>query len=167
MLSLQAALERVQTSDVYKTWETSHEQGYLSSFFAIVEGDAPKSWQVDFYTPDKDQITSFTLNGETIEMQESSKIFKEKETKVEQLDLTNVKKDLQEAFEIANMVSEEQCKGETITKKIVILQNIKQPLWNLSYITSSFNILNVKIDAEKGTIIDTNKQSAFSFKQAK
>ena len=53
---------------------------------------------------------------------------------------------------ISNLI-DEKYNGEESTKKIIILQQFEAPTWNITYVTSAMNVLNVKIDATNGKII--------------
>jgi uncharacterized protein YpmB len=54
---------------------------------------------------------------------------------------------------------------EIPTKKIFILQQKESPIWNITYLTQSLNILNMKINAETGQIIEEKIESAMNFQK--
>ncbi len=54
---------------------------------------------------------------------------------------------------------------EEITKKIIILQQKESPLWNITYITKSLNILNLKVDAISGKLLEQKTENIMNFKQ--
>jgi len=81
------------------------------------------------------------------------------------LNLDQIKMNLEEATKIIDKIKQEKIEIEDINKKIIILQTIKVPLWNISYITSAFNILNVKINAITKEIIEQNLTPVFNFRK--
>ena len=66
---------------------------------------------------------------------------------------------------IADKLKREKYKNETLTKKIIILQNLKEfgHIWNLTFLTSSFKTLNIKIDANSGKILKKKLASLITF----
>ena len=48
-------------------------------------------------------------------------------------------------------------------KEVVILQNLDVgQVWNITYITKSFQTLNIKIDAETGDVLEDKLHQIFS-----
>jgi hypothetical protein len=54
---------------------------------------------------------------------------------------------------------------EIPSKKIFILQQKESPIWNITYLTQSLNILNMKINAETGQIMEEKIESAMNFQK--
>lgn len=153
---IKSQYKKLISSKVFKDWEQNNKNYYLSSYVLINE--IP---QFDFYNPKIDKITSFILN-KTVEITKDQNIFKKSKDKIQKLNLEKIKITLKKAFNIINSLK--KYKNIKFTKKIVILQNIKIPLWNISLITSNFNILNIKINAVNGNIISENYESLLNFK---
>ena len=90
-MNIEKDIERVTTSPDYKTWIEDNKHAYLCSMFCMQDQDMIEDnvWQVSFYNPKKDTITTFTLpidkrkKAEII--QKDSKIFKQKGEIVEKL----------------------------------------------------------------------------------
>ncbi len=155
MLSeLEDILKSLEQADAFKKWKAEHENAFLSSFFIV---DA-QGWQLAFYTPGNKKMSTF-LKDRLV--QADSAIFKLKEEKVEELDLEEVKIDLEQAYEIADKELEEKHPGYKPNKKIVVLQKLDGiPIWNITYLTISFYIYNIKIDAANKKITFEDFSSA-------
>lgn len=139
-------------SSLFLDWNKKHKKAFLSGAFLQEE------WQLDFYDPEKEIVGSF-YKGKVIE----DKLFKKPETIVKELDLEKVKLDLEEAFIIINESLKKT--GEKEQTKIVLLQVIEDiTTWNITIISSLFNIINFKIDAETGTIISETHNTPLSFR---
>mgnify|MGYP006434371207 CR=1 FL=1 len=54
---------------------------------------------------------------------------------------------------------------EIPSKKIFILQQKESPIWNITYLTQSLIILNMKINAETGQIMEEKIESAMNFQK--
>jgi len=150
-------LEKVTSSDVFKKWKK--EDNYLASFFFMNE------WSVDFYSPKTKKITSFLVKESGIEKNKEEKAFQKEEKNVEELKLDEIKISLDEAKKIINKIKKEKAPQEDLTKEIIILQKKKTPIWNMTYITSSFNVLNIKINAINKEVLETKFEPIFSMKK--
>lgn len=151
-------LEKVTSSDVFKKWKK--EDNYLVSFFFM--GD---EWSVDFYSSKSKKITSFLVKESGTEKSKGEKAFQKEEKNIEELKLDEVKITLNQAKSIISEIKKEKAPQEDITKEIIILQKKKTPVWNITYITSSFNVLNVKINAINKEILETKFEPIFSMKK--
>lgn len=152
---IQQIVQKVQDSEVFKKW---HSNEYLVGVFIM-----DQIQQVNFYSKETKKITSFMISDK-IEKQEDL-IFQKEPKDLEKLNLENLKINLDEAFKKTNKIKEEKALSEEILKKIIILQQQSSPTWNITYITSAFNLLNVKINATNGIIIESKFQSIISLKK--
>lgn len=57
MIELKELYNAIQNSKEFKEWHKKNSDFYLCSFFTILN---EQGWQVDYYSPSKDRITSFT-----------------------------------------------------------------------------------------------------------
>jgi len=151
--NLKTSLRQIKETKHFKEWFSKHPEAYLSSAFFS------NDWQLDFYCPKEDNMTSFTKAGS-----ETSDVFRKEKRDIPELILDEVEVDVFEAKEIMQKVLKEKYEDQKTTKEIIILQKIEHPTWNITFITEKFNILNVKIDAISGKIISEKLESALSFK---
>ena len=139
-----------------------NNNGFLCGAFLICElNNLEKTdWQIDFYDEKKDTITSYVV-GEKIEVSENSKIFKEEGKTIEELKLEKLKVDIKDALRKCEIILKQHEEKET--QVIIILQNDKGIKWNISYVTQKFNLINIKIDAETGELVNQNIISMLSW----
>ena len=146
-------LEKIKKSKFLKyLFLEKDKDSYLASIFYS------KDLQIDFYSPKQDKMTSFTIIDNKINL-EISEIFRKEKTEIKELKLSEVKIDLEKAKEIVSSLLKEET-----TKEIIILQNLNVPIWNLTYITKSMNLLNVKVNAISGEIVSKNIENILNFK---
>ena len=146
------ALHKLEKSTDFTAWQSEHKNSYLSYGFIMIASDVQADWQLGYYNPNKDTLTSFTIN-ETIIQNPDAEIFKNK-AKVQKLDLRKVKINLDKALTIAKELQKDKYKGHDPIKKIVILQNLDMgQVWNITYVTQTFKTLNIKINSETGEIV--------------
>jgi len=113
--------------------------------------------QFDYYN--HEIITSYIMKDK-IEIIKD-KIYKKPTTEIKELNLGKIKITLNQALEITNKELNDQ-----VQRKIIILQNLDEPTWNISYITTSFKILNIKINAINGKIINKTYESILALKKS-
>ena len=69
-----------------------------------------------------------------------------------------------EALDIADKLQREKYPNQPPQKVFLILQVIKtEPIWNITYISSSLNVLNVRISAINKKIIKHELTQVLSF----
>lgn len=137
--------------EAYKKVMKKKPEGFLCSVFAMCSPDEINNinWQFDFYNEKKETISSYVVKGEKIEEANiGEKPFKQDKDKINKLNLENVKINYKEALEIAEKESK-----EPNSKIIILLQNMDTEIWNISFFTIAFNLVNVKIDAKTKKII--------------
>ncbi|MBI2671273.1 hypothetical protein HYX18_04840 [Candidatus Woesearchaeota archaeon] len=161
--AIKAFLKRLGGSKEYEDWKRLHKNSYLCSAFTIGNDVKNVKWQLDFFDPDGIKITSFIEANDEIKLKEDD-IFKRPEAIVNELDIEKVKIDLEKAISNIEKLKKKKYPGENPTQKIIILQNLTTVLWNITYINTSFNILNIKVDAINGKIIDDSLTPIMRFK---
>lgn len=159
-------VKKIENSSEFKEWKEKNTDDYLVSLFLISSKEKPSTeWQIDFYNADKNKMTSFILHSDgKVNMMPPDQIFKKEEDKVNELDLSKVKINYEDAINNANALLKEKYRNEEVNKQILILQQLDKLVWNITYVTAFFNMLNVRIDAITGEIISENFSSLMSFK---
>jgi len=147
-------LEELKKSEIFKKFKEKNQLAYNSSISKI-----QKELQIDYYDPNTDKITSFTKRNNEIISQESE-VFRKEKIEIPELKLDKIKITLKAIEDIIAMKYQ-----EIPTKKIFILQQKESPIWNITYLTQSLNILNMKINAETGQIIEEKIESAMNFQK--
>ena len=155
-------LNKLTSSEIFKKFKDSNKDSYLSSCFTIIVDEKKPVWQFHYYDKKEDKITTFKVDNK-IKKISNSEIFKKESDEVEELKIEKVKFQYEQALEKIELM--EKYKEQEFNKKIIILQKINKPIWNISLLTETFNILNVKFSAESGEILKETFESLLSFKQ--
>ena len=165
MQQFKEALKVLEKSKEFNAWKKKNPETYLSYGFFVVE-DVDNRWKIGYYHKKHDKVTSFNV-GEKITIEPEEEVFrKEEKQKVERLDLNKVKFDLAEAVAIANDVQQEEFATEAPRKIIAILQKLpKGQVWNVTFLTQSFNTLNFKIKSDNGRVVEKKLQPLFQFEK--
>ena len=155
------SLSKLENSKEYKNWKSENKNSYLCSCFYL---DNEGNWQFDYYLPKKDRIKTFIVEDNKIKELKDSKIFKKDDSALKRLDLNKVKIKFESAVELVDNLKDNKYKNENVIKRIIILQNIDKEIWNITYLTSNFNILNIRIDANSGKILSERLENIMRFK---
>ncbi len=153
--------EKLTGSSEFKAWKKKNPKAYLVHFFKMEEENRG-GWQIGYYDREKDRITTF-LVGEQIGIIPEQEVFK-KTMAIKRLVITKVEIDAEKALGSIKRLQEREYSAEKPIKTVMILQNIgRAQVWNITYITKSFNTLNVKIDASSGRVIQHKLSSLVKF----
>lgn len=109
-----------------------------------------------FFSPKKDRIVVFKTNP--FFKGEEEEVFKEGKA-ISRLDIDVLKVNYLDAESVVKKICEKDYSSEEIKKRIVLLQVIEVPVWNITLICKSMNIINIRVDALSGEVIRNNKSS--------
>ena len=165
-MDLKPALKKLEENPDFKRWHNKNKTTYFSYAFKIPQ-EMPNEWQLGFYNKKNDKITTFVINGDNIKIRPEEEIFKKEETNVNEVKLDKVKLTFDDVIAKANEFQRKNFPKDKCIKTIAILQNIFEfgNIWNITYITESFNTLNMKIDASTGKVLDHKLSSILSFRK--
>jgi len=138
---MQELYKRLISSEIYKKWKSKHPDSFLCSYIII------ENPQFDFYNKNG-SITSFFMKN-IIEIKENQEVFKKNELKPLNQDKVRLSNE-----QVIGIIKKKYPEEE-FTKKIIILQNPGKLIWNITMITSSLKILNIKIGMNKKIISET------------
>ena len=138
--------------------------GFLCGAFLMcnIEELEQTNWQLDFYNKESDTITSYFMEND-IKVAENSEIFKEEGKEIEELKLEDVKTNFEDIKKQLDEILEKR--NESVVKITIIVQKQIHPIWNILYITKKFNLLNIRINAIDGKLIDEKTVPLLSFEK--
>ncbi|MBI2548151.1 hypothetical protein HYW21_02265 [Candidatus Woesearchaeota archaeon] len=156
------ALHRLEEDPVFKSWKQAHEQSYLIHGVLITDANAP--WQFGYYDETQEKVTSFIVS-EPMQQLPDDEVFKHPGDKIIALTPSKVKVSFDQAKAKALQVLQETYKNEPTLRQIYIIQHLPLGLvWNITLVTKGFYTINLKINAENGTLLSQKKISLFEFK---
>ena len=166
-MTIKLAVEKLEANPEFLEWKKENKDSFLSYAFTVLEKDAQPEWQIGYYDRKKDRITSFTFRGSGIAIQPDEEVFKKEDADVAKLDMKKVKVPLDKAMSYADEFRQKKFSGEEPIKIIAILQNIPKLsiVWNMTYITKSFKMLNMKIDACSGKVVNYDMSSLMDLRK--
>ncbi len=151
------AVRKLEASSEFTDWKKENKDAFLSSLFAMFDKEFEGEWLASYYSPSAKKVTTFFVDE--LECLKKGDDAAEKQPKM--LDMSRVKTAMADAVAAAKAGLDKRT-GEGIQKTIAILQNLDEgQVWNVSLMTSSFNMFNIKIDAETGKEISQDYGALF------
>ena len=158
ILELISSLEK---SPAFKKWQQSNKKSFLMYCFNIVEDHVFRQWNIGYYS--KKKIKVFVQTDKGFELSEECDPTQTGQP-IKPLKMERVKVNTMQALEKAFKLIKEEYPKVDSPKTIIILQNIKiGQIWNLTFIGRAFDILNIKIDAETGKILEHSSKPFIKF----
>ena len=163
-MQIKDILKRLEKSKEFKEWKEKNKNSFLAHVFKMLDDANIDDWQIGYYNKD-DTLTSFILTPNEIKIAETDSIFKKPEAKIKRLDKEKIKIDITGALQTAEKTQVTEYKAETPYKIITILQTLDiGQVYNITYVTQSFKVLNFKIDASNGKVLKKKLESIMDFK---
>lgn len=143
-------------SQLFLGWKKNHPQSHLSHFFCQLDDQfkAVSEWQIGMFDAENSKITVFVpLPKGDFEIKPEEDVFKKEDSKVEPLEMKNLKISFEKAIEIFKANYQNFFPKAVLGGGFAILQNLEgKDLWNLTFITKEVRFVNIKIDACSGEI---------------
>ena len=160
----------MKVKDIIKKLEESfkfkkdhNKKSYLAHLFKMVDDLNKDDWQIGYYN-DNNTITNYVNEDDKINVIHAQEIFQKTQKKIKKLDMSKVKIDIDKVLDIAKEFQQKKFSTDPPLKIMVILQNIaNNTIYNVTYITRSFNTLNIKIDATNSKIISHELTNMLQF----
>lgn len=149
------ALTKLKQDAVFTAWNQENPDHYLVHGFIMHDKAVHEAWQIGFYNKKEDRIVVFTVE-EPIMKNPASELFK-KESHVQRLVEKDILFDSDEALVAAEAHRKQEYAKHEPLKTIILLQKLKQgQIWNISFVTKTFSVCNVKIDSKTKKVISSS-----------
>jgi hypothetical protein len=160
-MELTAAIMAIESSEAFKGFSKEHPKRYFAHAFSMERPEDPFRWQLGYYVPDIKKL--FVFKAEPVEALPADDAYGE--VAITRLELKDIKVEPDDAKKVALGLKEQRFPAEQVTKVILILQNLDRPLYNFTLVTSTFNILNLRIDAMSGEVLSSEMRSIMSLRR--
>jgi hypothetical protein len=120
-------------------------------------------WELGYYSPSTDKLAVFETEPK-VALKTVDDAFK-KDGSIAKLEMKEVDVSVAKAMELCDKLLSEKYSAQTVTKRIIILQNLSGQMYNITLICMSFSLINIKIDAKSGEVIFHNLQSVMGLGQ--
>jgi len=164
MQQFRQALKILENSEEFREWKKKNPETYLSYGFFVVE-EKDSRWKIGYYHKKKNKITSFVV-GNKIKIEPEEDVLQKEKKTVKKVDITKLKHDLADAVTIAYNLQQEEYAAESPKKIIAVLQTLNnKQVWNITFLTQSYNTLNFKIRSDNLKVIEKKLSPLFQFQR--
>lgn len=156
-------VEELESKEKFLSFRKEHPKAYLAHIFSMHTPKTQPAFQLGYCIANKNQLIVFKVDP--IEQLPPDKAFNDNK-QIEPLDISVVKTKPSDAENLALSFLSEKFPAETVTKVIMILQRLGQEMYNVTLVTTTFNICNIRIDAKSGKILSHEFKSIMSLRQS-
>lgn len=163
---LKEDFKKLQGTKEFKSFKKENPKAYFSSAFLMIESLDVKDikWQIDYYDSELQKASTFIVNGDVVESKIGEEILQKKKEDIDELKLEDVKIGFDKAVEVIHKFRKKKYPEEKAQKIIIVLQNLgKSLVWNITYITVNLNLINFKINAVNGKVIESRMEPLIRF----
>ncbi len=149
-------LQELSKDELYRQWIAHHSPAYLSHFFCPIDADYHEKaqWEIGFYDPAAKKITVFVPRPGTVEIKPADDVFQKEPAAIERLEVEKVTIDLEQAIPLCQQALQDYFPNEPLVEGFLILQTFQDTiLWNFTFMAKTFRFVNVKIDAQTGSVV--------------
>lgn len=166
-MKLPDIIEKLEENSEFKKWREENQDAYLAHAFMMMDTANENIWQIGYYHPKSDTVTTFILEGDDIKISPETNIFKKPGAKVEPLDISKVKIGTIQAVETGEGIMEKEYPKAVPMKMFFIIQNIEEqgPVFNMTFITHDFKAINIRISSETGDVLSHKIESIIDIKK--
>ncbi|MCD6477520.1 MAG: hypothetical protein J7K87_00780 [Candidatus Aenigmarchaeota archaeon] len=136
--------------------------GFLTSGFVTINPkEKIEKWNLSFYDPENEKITSVSVSEGSVKIGVRDKPLHKK---IYEPDKAKIKVNAEDALTTAK---KEFKKYRLSPRKILVsLQKREREFWNITFITKMGYLINVRIDAENGNVTKSEKINIFKVSKA-
>ncbi|MBI2666913.1 hypothetical protein HYX13_04835 [Candidatus Woesearchaeota archaeon] len=157
----QEVLTQLKNTSLFTEWKKENKQSFLSHFFSPIDfmniPQQEPAWEIGFLNSQKKKVTVFFQNDTDGEFSHRApeNVFQEKDDIIEELIFHNVKISFHQAIEAFTSHLKQEFPAVAVKQGFVILQSLQgNTLWNISGITSTFSVINLKLHAKTGKVLN-------------
>lgn len=161
---LRRAVRKLQKDKSFRDFKKVNSDAYLSSCVVIIDGKKVGDWEIDYYQPKKHKITTFVL-GKNVQCKGEDDVFQKEKSDVDELKLDDVKVSFEGMLKSVEGYRKKHYAGDYPNKVIVVLQKLgDKAIWNVTHLTSTLKIWNIKLDAKDGKVVEERIENVFSLR---
>ncbi|MBN1386575.1 hypothetical protein JW968_06420 [Candidatus Woesearchaeota archaeon] len=159
-MDVSEAMLKIRDSEKYKDFCRERPDAYLAHCFRMLDEANQDTWQIGFFDKGSDKLTTFFVSEDSVEKNQEADALKKDEEIIKELDMKKVLISFNKAIELGDRLKHDKYPNEEIMKKIIILQHLPSgQVYNMTYVTQSFRILNIKLDSGTGKVREHNLAS--------
>jgi hypothetical protein len=162
LMEFKEVVSIVENSVQFKEWRKSNSD-FLAHAFVLLDEANKDIWQIGYFNEKEKKATTFIFENGVISIVPPQEILESGE-KILLLDVNEVKITVEEAVKIANEFRKLNYPREMIAKTFFIIQKTDLgALYNISFFSGSFNVVNIKLSVVDGKILKNDMKALAGF----
>ncbi|MGV8086898.1 MAG: hypothetical protein ACP5N1_04665 [Candidatus Woesearchaeota archaeon] len=155
----------IEESNEFQDFIKKNSDYYLVHVFTIDDSETSNIWQIGYYSKTTDKIVVFEYNNDMVLIHPEADALK-KDEYIQPLDLAKLTVSKEGAVNIYNLALREFYPKELPSKTIILLQNLPEYsfVWNITIVTLTLSVINIKINASTGDVIKHTKENMMSWR---
>ena len=166
-IEIKDAVNAVESSDALKQWKKSNPEGFLAYAQTFIDINNPrKEWYLGYYSGNVKRIATFTVSetSNVVLNAEDDNQIQDESLSILPIVLDDVRLSLKSVLESIAETHRKEYPRELQSEIIVNLQNSDgKTIWNISYFTRSFKVINFKVNPSDGKIFSHSINSIMDF----
>ncbi len=164
-MELKSILKTLEKNSEYIGWKKINPDSFFSYALKTMDDHSEQPWHLGFYNKKSDKMITFLVSQDGLSIQPEEAVFKEPNAKISQIDESKLEQDLNSIMHAVEAVLKENYRGELITKRIFILQNLPEfgTVWNVTLLSKAMNAINIKIGPENGQVLSHKMDNLMQF----
>lgn len=162
-MDIKKIVAEIESSKEFKSIDPEH---YLVHIFRMMDAHSPEECQVGYYNKASDKIIVFDYVNGKINVMPPQEAFKE-QNYISPLNLEKINLSIDDAINIVQRILADNYSGHFFLKAILLLQSLPEygQIWNITIVTNTFNVINIKINAETSEVINHSMESLLGWKK--
>jgi hypothetical protein len=163
-MELKEILAQLEKNNAFKEWRAGHAQAFLAHAFVILDEANKDAWQVGYFDEASSTMTTFVLKSDAVQLIPDQEVMKA-EQRILPLKPEEVTLPTADALGIAQRDKVAHYPRETPAKTFFIIQNLAAhgTVYNITFFTTSFKTINLKLDAKTGKVVHRSIQELAAF----
>lgn len=162
-MELKDVVNLVQQSDIFVDWKQAHPDSFLAHAFVMVDEANKDVWQLGFFNPKKNVVTTFFVDKKDIKIIPDQEILKADGDIIPlKSDEVTISKDV--ALTHAKEILDKEYKNPQVLKTFFIVQQTKEcAIFNITFFTQTLKTINVHVGASDGKILKHSEAKLVDF----
>jgi hypothetical protein len=159
-MDIRQSVEKLEENSEFIEWRKKNKDYYLAHVFSMLDEANKGSYQVGYSNPDCTKITTFIVTENDVQIAPDSEVFKKPGSKIEKLELEDIKIGGGEALKKAEECRKEHYSQDSPVKMFFIVQKLDiGQVYNITFVTATLKAINIKISTSDGKIVHHEETS--------
>ena len=162
-MELKDAIGILEKEASFNGWRGKHKDAFFAHAY-VMEKPEGREWELGYFDPHDNMMEMFTIKDSKVSHEGATPVARAenappiKEVRMEEIQLT-----VGQAIERAEEIRKKEYSAEAPLRTFIIVQCIESGcIYNVTFFTKSFNVVNVKVSSKDGSVLRHSKEAMIS-----